>query len=181
MMLSLSQTQRVKFADLQSYLERIAHNLVRNYYPNLDPDDLLSEMNLYILERAARDPSFLEQRPGFVSRAAAWAARNSANPKRHAGNYGRDREAYILDAENDDGTDPAEVFAAELTDHDLAIAVREALSSLEGTTRQVAGLLLTGLKGAQAARELGISRQSVQYHKTLVREALAPVYREAYA
>ena len=177
--MSLSREHREKFLEMQDYLVRIAHNIARNSYQGADPDDLLSEMNVYILERAEREPAFLNQQPGYISRAAGWAARDYCSPKRHAGSYGWDKEAFSLDAENEDGTDPAEVFAADLTDDELAISVREVLNELNGTARQVAGLMLLGANGAEIARELGTSRQNVSYYRRQIREALAPVHAQA--
>ncbi len=175
----LTASQEAKILDLESYLVRISHNLVRTHYPEQDPDDLLQVMNLYILERAETEPEFLSQRPGYVSRAAAWAARAYCSPKRTGVNHGADRVAFSLDDPNDEGVENAERFAAPSGDLDIAIAVRDALKDLTGLTAKVASLMLAGLSISEVGRELGLSRQTIHYHKVKPTEILAPIYTEA--
>ena len=75
-MLTANQRQRIADPKLQAYLDRIAHNIVRSHYPEQDPDELLSVMNETVCQLAAKDPAFLDQTPGYITRKAAWAARD---------------------------------------------------------------------------------------------------------
>ena len=83
-MLTDSQTARISDPNLQNYLERIAWNIHHKNYPMIDGEDILSQMNLAIIERASADPTFLDQKPGYITKAAAWAAPGPALPNRTA-------------------------------------------------------------------------------------------------
>ena len=174
-MLTASQHDRI--SSLQSYLDRIAHNLVRTHYQEQDPDDLLQQMNLYILERVAKEPEFLDKPDGYITKSAAWAARNFCRSDLRGVNHGWHRAAFSLDAENDDGIDNGEVFAEESPDTDLAISIREALSALSEKTQLVAKLMLAGYRGIELAKQAGLnSKPAVSYHRRLIKQALTPVY-----
>jgi len=149
-MLTANQRQRIADPRLQSYLDRIAHNIVRSYYPEQSTDDLLQQMNLYVAERAAREPAFLDQTPGYITKAAAWAARDYCRRERH----GRALQPQLLDREDDDGTIAAECIPAPLADLDLPIDIRAALATLSEKRQRIAamrwrrlparGMILTG-------------------------------------
>jgi len=160
---------------LQEYLERIAWKLHYQYYQATPAEDILQQMNLFLLERAQEDPTFFDQSPRYISRAAAWAARDWLKPSRKGANYGEDRAAFSLDAENKDGADPAESIAAETGDNDISIAVRDALDTLTGKARDLAALMLQGMRIGEAAAELGISKQSANYYRKQIIKVLAPV------
>jgi len=173
-MLTTSQQDRI--TALQPYLDRIAHNLIMTYYHDRDPQDLLQEMNLCILERAETDPAFLGQTDSYICNSAAWKARCSTRSDRNGVNHGWRREAFSLDAINENGIDNAELFAAETPDAGIALDVRAALSTLSSTTQLVARLIVAGFKGQELADRAGLSsKQAVSYHRRLIKAALAPV------
>lgn len=60
---------------LDPYLTRIAYNLQATHWPTADPQDILQEMRLYVLEQAAL-PGFSDRTAGHVAKGAAWHARH---------------------------------------------------------------------------------------------------------
>lgn len=169
-------SQQQRLISLQPYLKRIAHNLSYQY-AGQSADDLLQAMNLYILESTEKDPSFLDQTDGYISRNAAWAARGYTRSDHKGINHGWHREAFSLDQENDNGIDNAERFADEQPDGDLAMDIRDVLETLTGKTRKVADLMMEGYRGEELAKRAGLrSNQAVYYYRGLIRRALDSVY-----
>ena len=145
--------------DLEQYLIRIAYRLSYNADPPFDPDDLLQEMHLCILERARRDPTFLEQRPGYISRAAAWAARDWCR-RQH-------REKFdTSDYHN------LERIEADHLDVDLSLSVQQALGELGEKARLVASAMMAGYRGPALVERVGMSKQLVYYYRQQIRSAL---------
>lgn len=60
---------------LDPYLTRIAYNLQATHWPTADPQDILQEMRLYVLEQATL-PGFCDRTAGHVAKGAAWHARH---------------------------------------------------------------------------------------------------------
>ena len=172
----LTTSQQAQIQSMQPYLGRIAGSLARSYSHNLDREDLLSQMNLSIVEQAERDPDFLNQTPGYVSRRAGWAARDYAKRELR----GQNLTPTSLDAETQDGQLLGETFSTAEQDLDLVLSVRETLNGLSGRTAQVARMLLEGWKRKDIASHFGIRSQSLSPELARIREALAPVYA-AYA
>lgn len=171
----MTTRQRAKFETTQLYLKRIAGHLVRTHYPGQEVDELVQVMNLYILERAQKDATFLDQARGFISRSAGWHARNWCSPERKGANHGNDRMAFSLDHTDVDGRDMREVLGDDEPDHDLVIAVRQVLAGLDGLTAQIATMMLTGFRVNEIAETLGVTRQTISAHKRRLRSALAPL------
>lgn len=155
---------------LQPYLTRIAHNIVRTYHREQDPDDLLQIMNLHIVEAAQADPEFLNQNRSYICKVAAYRARNFCNRE----SYGERKQPKLID--RDDEGLLAERFAAPQVDQDIVLDVRKALQTLSGRTAEIAQLMLDGWRQADIAKHFGITRQSVQPEKKRIEAALAPVY-----
>ena len=161
--------QEITSETLQKYLERIAWKLHHMTGQTIDGEDILSEMNLHICERAAADPTFLDQAPGYISKAAAWHARSWLRRQLH----GQGLELNILDSETEDGQLKSELFAAKSQDNDLTIAVHDTLDTLEGRLRQIGELLMEGYRKSEIADELGMSRANVSYYVRLLRQEFA--------
>jgi DNA-directed RNA polymerase specialized sigma24 family protein len=139
-----------------------------------DLDDLLQEANVALLERAAADPEFLLQTDGYVVNWGVWRAQD-ANCRRYT--YEGFAPLFPETGEDDDeavasGAQLAAIPAPAL-DPDAAIAVRDALAGVTGKTRAVADGLLAGLRRKDIAEALGITSQSVGWHYSKLRRALA--------
>ena len=173
-MLTGSQKQTV--VELQHYLTRIAHNLHHTHWTQVPADDILSAMNLYIAERAQADPDFLDQAPGYITRAAAWHARHWCRDtftRYHNG----ERISAGLPLETDDDARPAdEVYAAPQPDNDLALDVRTALAGLDETSLAVAELKMQGWRRKDIAARLGYSSQALSTYLKRVEAALTPLW-----
>ena len=168
-MLTPDQIETIE--ELQGYLTRVAHNIVRTSYPWADPDDLLQEMNVYILERAQQDPEFLDQTRSYITRAAAWNGRNALR------GACRERNHTPLEMDGEGDTPAMETrFAENGPDVELSVAVTEALSALGDKALKIAKLIAAGWTGNDLARAAGLtSRKSVTYYRKQIAEALAPV------
>ena len=171
-MLTDSQTARISDPNLQNYLERIAWKIHYRSYPMVDGEDILSQMNLAIIERAESDPTFLDQQPGYITKAAAWAARTWCRRELH----GQNLQPNILDDETEDGQLMAETIAASDTDLDLTISVRDTVASLDDKLQMVAQMLMQGFKKREIAETLGVTPASVSYYVNQLRSAFAPVH-----
>jgi DNA-directed RNA polymerase specialized sigma24 family protein len=144
---------------LQGYLTRIAGHLASQY--GTSAEELLSQMNLYLAERAHQDPGFLQQAPGYITRAAAWRARDWMRSQR------RER-CTSFDAIE-------QVLYAPAPDLDLGLAVRDALAGLCETDRQIAGMLASGYERKEIAQRLGYSSSSALWRALArIRAALTP-------
>jgi hypothetical protein len=159
-MLTASQRDKIADPSLLNYLTRIAHNIVHMHYPEQLADDLLQEMHLYILERTQKDPTFLDQKPGYVSKAAAWHARTWCRDQ-HA-DWFRTLEPGAGDWDTCDDPDVG-----------LSIDVRDALSGLGDKAIEVARLLAAGYKGADLEARSGMSKQLISHYRRQLRQALA--------
>jgi DNA-directed RNA polymerase specialized sigma24 family protein len=133
-------------ADLQPYLERIAHKMTLSCYSQLDPQDVLQEMNLAMPERADVDPSFLDEAPGYVSRFAAWRGRDRC--KRQCAHIAVDLEVT------------GSTLSEPRPDQDLAIDVGRLLDGLSAAEQWIAQRLGAGYTQTEIARELGYSSHS---------------------
>lgn len=172
----LTRSQKTTIVSLQSYLTRIAHNLHRTHWSQVPADDILQEMNLHIAEQAEADPAFLQQSPGYVTKAAAWHARHWLRDTYTRFHRGQ-RVSAGLPLETDDEDRPAdEIYAATEPDREIAIDVRSALAGLNKMSLRVAMLKMQGLKRAEIAAELGTSSQALTTHLKRIEEALAPVW-----
>lgn len=168
----LTANQRDEIEQLQPYLLRIAHNIVRTHFPGQDAEEILGVMNAAICEQAARDPTYLEQAPGYVTRKAAWAARDFCRREVH-------REQLVpvrIDAEHADHQPLAERFAAPLTDLDLSIDIQRALATLSEKRQQIAAMLVAGFKRREIAETFGVTSPTLSWDFAKIRAALAPVY-----
>lgn len=162
----MNPSQEITFFELQDYLSRIARKLSHTY-EGYESDELLQEMNVHILERAAQDPTFLDQQPGYITRAAAWHVRTWVRDQ-----YDNRRIGLNLEADEDE---PSEWMAAPVVDQDTIIDVQDALASLSGRVAEVAQMLMAGWKATEIASELGCSKATITYYKNQLRAALAPV------
>lgn len=156
----LTANQQSALIELQPYLARIAGKMHHTYYPTVPADDLLQEMNAAICEQAARDPAFLDQAPGYVTRKAAWAARDYA------------RHATYLDL---DGGESLERMAAPAPDLDLGIDVRRALGTLDRKRQEIAAMLAGGWKRKEIAARFGVKSPSLSWDLGKIRAALGGV------
>jgi len=154
--------------DLQNYLTRIAYKLSYDYSYG-DPDELLSVMNEAIIERASSEPTFLDQAPGYISRFAAWKARDYARRER----YGRNLAPVSIDAESDEDAPVAETLPAESSDLDLGLAVRDILAGLDEKLQTVARMLAAGFQKQEIAAELEVSGATVTYYVGKLQVAFA--------
>jgi len=174
----LTANQRQKLTDLQPYLKRIAHNIVATHYSGQDPDDLLQTMNAAICEQAARAPEFLDQTPGYITRKAAWAARDYCRHEQ----YGRNLATLSLDASGPDGDSSlAEVIPAPLADLDLPIDVARALATLSQKRQQIVAMLAAGLQRKEIAAHFGVKSATLAWDYQKIRSALQPVYAAVQA
>lgn len=167
-----------RLEELQDYLTRIAYKLSYQFERgDQDPQDLLQVMNLYIVERAESDPKFLEQTTSYITKKAAWEARNHMRSDLKGVNHGWNRHSFSIDEADGDFTDNSELFAAEMPDAGIALDIRAALSALSETTQLVASLIVAGFKGDELAEKAGLnSKQAVSYHRRQIKMALAPVH-----
>lgn len=171
----ITQAQQDTLQELQAYLKRIASKFAYLYGVD-SSDDILAQMNLAILERGSHDASFLDHPAGYITKYAAWRARDYLGYESKGNHHGWNREAFSLDA-LDPGDDLiAERIGAADPDVDLALDVQQALSSLSEKTRTVARVLMQGVSGIELYRRSGLSNaQAVNYHRRLIRQALREV------
>lgn len=173
-MLTASQNDRI--TSLQDQLRKIAYSIAYSHY-RADVDemaqDLIAEMNLYIAERAAQDPTYLDQEDNYVTRAAGWHARDYARRER----YGRNLQPQLMDAETEDGVLFAETLAGDETDNDLVIAIQEALAELGEIAAQVAQMILEGYRNKDIAEALNVKPPTVYWYRKQIAEVLAPIYK----
>jgi len=131
-------------------------------------------MNLFLAEQAETNPSFLDQKPGYISKKAAWVATDWARTRARHSNYHES-----MDVETSDDTVTAEYRAElgeEMPDVPTVVAVREALAGLDERAQDIAGMMLQGYKRKEIADELGIRSQSLSGPLARIKEALAPVH-----
>jgi len=169
----LNQTDRAKIEALQDYMDRIAHNIVRTHYPQLDPADLLSVMNETVVTLAAKSPKFLDQKKGYITRKAAWAARDWA---RHEV-LGLNKSPVSLDADSADAT-TEEAFGASFVldlDLDLPLDILAALRTLDEKRQEMAVMIMQGWKRKDIAAHFGIKSPSLTTHYKVIAAALAPL------
>jgi len=171
----LSTEQQKKIESLQSYLGRIAHNIVATHYPDQDPDELLAVMNAAICERAAQDPSFLEQDPPYIVKWAGWRARDYC--RREA--YGHGLTGTSLDADTDSALPLAETLPAPLADLDLPIDVARALATLNRKRQTIAAMLAAGFQRREIADRFGVTSPTLSWDLGKIRAALQPLYAAA--
>lgn len=151
---------RIEDPELQHYLARIAHSIVLTSYPEQTAEELLQEMNLYILERAEREPAFLKQARGYISRAAAW----------HARDWCRDQHTdwfRTLDPEAGDW------ICRDDPDVGLCLDVRAALEGMGETAQEIARLMTIGYRGKDLERATGRSKQNLHYYRKQIKRTLA--------
>jgi len=175
----LTRSQKTTIVSLQSYLTRIAHNLHRTHWSQVDPQDILAEMNLHIAEQAEADPAFLEQTRGYITKAATWHARHwcRATFTRHY-NGQRVSANVALEMDGDDNDRPTdEVYTAPQPDNDIAIDIRTALAGLDGVSFRIAQLKMAGMKRKDIAAELGMSSQGLSWYLRRIEAALKPVWQ----
>lgn len=167
-----------KLLEMQDYLSRIAFSLRCHYADVYSKEDILQEMNTAILERAQEDPTFLDQRPGYISKYAGYIGRDFCK-RAFAVKLGWARNEWrSLDEPNRDAPPLAEDYAmaAPAGDQDIAIMVRDAISTLTGRAREVATMMLAGYKRVDIAKHFGLSSQSLSKDVNQVKAVLAPVY-----
>lgn len=173
----LTSSQRTTVVSLQDYLNRIAHHIVRTDWTQASPDDVLQTMNLYIAERAEQDPTFLQQAPGYITKAAAWEARHWLRDTYTRYHRGRRIAASVpLETDDEDGCPADEVYAAPEPDRELAVDVREALSGLDKVSREIAQLKLAGWTHREIAQEYGWTAANVSNYVRKIKAALLPVW-----
>jgi len=134
-------------------------------------------MTLYVAEQAQQDPAFLDQSPGYVTRAAAWHARHwlrHTYTRFHRGE--RVSAGLPLETDEDDSRPADEVYAAPQQDNDLALDIRTALAGLDEISLKVATLKMQGLKRTEIARELGTSSQNLAQYLRKIEAVLAPLW-----
>jgi DNA-directed RNA polymerase specialized sigma24 family protein len=175
----LSRSQRKTIVDLQDYLTRIAHNLHNTHWTQVPADDILSEMNLFIAEKAQEDPTFLDQTPGYITRAAAWHARHWCRDtftRYHNGErISRSVPIEVNEDKEEDRRPAYEAYAAPEVDSDIAIDVREALTGLDEVSLAVAELKMQGWRRKDIAAKLGYSSQALSTYLRRIEAALAPI------
>jgi RNA polymerase sigma factor (sigma-70 family) len=159
--MALTNAQAQAIDDLQPYLERIAYKITTHYYPQLDPQDVLQEMNLSLLERAESDPSFLDQAPGYLSRFAAWRGRDFCKCQ-----YDDQRQASLEGYPQLVDVEP---------DPDRALQVRAALDQLDEQDQAIALAIGAGYTQTEIAASLGYaSYRGLHRAMARIRQALAP-------
>jgi len=174
----LTNDQKATLIGLQEYLSRIAHHIIRAHWQEVDPDDLLQEMTLYVAERAQQDPTFLDQAPGYISRAAAWHARHWCRDtftRVHNGRRVSEGVPFETDGVESRPTD--EVYESPEPDNDIAIDVQAALAGLDGVSFRIAQLKMAGMKRKDIATELDTSSQNLSRHLRKIEAALKPVWQ----
>ena len=173
----LTDSQKATIISLQDYLTRISCNIVRTHWPQADPADILAEMNLAIAEKAEADPAFLEQSPGYVTKAAAWHARHWCRATFTRDHNGERVGAGIpLETDDKDERPADELYAAPEPDNDLAIDVRAALVGLDKMSLRVATLKMAGWRRCDIAEELNTSSQALSIYLKRIEAVLAPVW-----
>lgn len=146
-----------RWSHLLAYLRRIAWYLWRAYLPSVDPDDLVQEMALYILERGRRDRAYLAHPDGYLTKSAAWHARS------------------VCRALHDGRMQPLPAgwpVASPAFDADRRVAVAQALRGLSEKDRQVARLISAGYKGRALSARTGLSLASLTRYRARIRRAL---------
>jgi DNA-binding CsgD family transcriptional regulator len=165
-MTRLTKEQHERIVNLQPYLRRRADWLHHTKFPTVPVDEIIAEANLAILERAAQEPDFLDQNDSYVTTHGLWRAKDACV---------RELTYEPLTLLDDENAGLADTLTAPEIDLDLTAAVHQALSQLDDTARQVAVMLAQGYRKSDIADQLGIRKQSIGWHVTKVRRALAGV------
>lgn len=155
----MTSDQAQQIVKLQAQLIPIAGAIAAQY--DVDFDDLLSEANAAIIERAAHDPSFLAQKENYITRWGAWRARDYA--RRQCQWQGMQPYQVEIEVTPTDPTDIADT--AELAD-----ALENLITSLGTQARQVLSLWANGYSVKEIADTLSITPASVCCHKTRIRQ-----------
>ena len=144
-----------------------------------DAGDVQQTMALHLIEKATADPTFADQRLGYLVKAAAWNARHYHRDGRVYDRY-VECEPMIVDEDGHviSGLDemwPAPGLSPEqavIQSEELAELSRQ-LSRLPAKQRQVALLLAAGYSPSEIADELRMSRSSVAHLAKRMRQALS--------
>lgn len=158
-----SLTDRIQ--KLQPRLSRIAWNIHLTHYPEHAPDDILQEMNLYILEQAQVNPAYLGHPDKYVCNGAAFYARTWCRDQYADRRVSYDQHPGLIEAwlRVDD---VAETFTPDVT---------SALAGLDALTRRIAALLAGGCHGADLCAATGLSPQQITYRRREIKRVLAAV------
>jgi RNA polymerase sigma factor (sigma-70 family) len=143
---------------MQSYLLGIATNVVSTSYPDADREDVLSEINVYLLKRSEIDPQFLHQTRAYIARAAAWHAAHWLRDHYTCVRNGNrmDRQQYIGDLAVADLP-----FYDDSVQREVQIGLAEFLHGLDGRKRRIVDLRMQGYSNREIARSEGITPQAV--------------------
>lgn len=150
---------------LQPRLERIAWNIHLTHYPDHAPDDILQEMNLYILEQARANPAYLDHPDKYVCNGAAFYARTWCRNQYANRRISYDQHPGLIEAWLVVGDDD---LAGE-----LAPDIADALTGLDAITRRIAAALAGGCHGADLCAMTGLSPQQISYRRRELKRALA--------
>lgn len=172
----MTSNQEQRIIDLQAALRPIAGKLARDY--DIDFDDLLSEMNMAIIDRAERDPDFLDQEDNYIARWGGWRARDWGRRECYQRKFFQvPTTAEIEQIRPDSGDDPADLIEQA----DRIDTLGELIANLGEQTRRVLQLWAGGYKVKEIASELAITAPSVCYHKNQIRQGLRSASRSQKA
>lgn len=174
-MTKFTEDQETRIAGLARRVRTIACGLVGRGLTSAELEDRVSdlegEMWLYLVDRAAREPSFLDQTDAYIAQACEWRARDYARRERH----GLKLIPLSLDDSPEDPMCLLDVIGTEDPPISLSIDVAQALDNLGDVARRVAVMIAAGWRNVDIAQELGVRPATVFYYRGQIRQALASV------
>jgi DNA-directed RNA polymerase specialized sigma24 family protein len=154
----------------ESLLDRIksaAYNVAMQW--NADPEDVVQEIVLAILEEYTKDPDFLNQTDAYIVNKGAWMARNAL--KRMAV---QEWNHEVEDVETETGT-PLLDLVGEYNPWaavDLGLALNTAYDELGEVDRGIVAGMYEGLNRREIGQKVGLSHTAVNNHIPAIAEAI---------
>ena len=133
--------------------------------PEADEEDVCNDMILAIMEKAADDPEFMNQKPAFVLQFATWYAKNQANRARiyqarleTEGDQDENRETILETIEDLTSANPEQAVIIRQTLRELQ---EEVIAKFTGNKQAIIRLMAQGYSRVEISNELNISKAAV--------------------
>lgn len=145
--------------------------------PDHTRDDLFQIMVKVLIERAQREPDFINQKDAYILKYASWNVRNAANSAR---TYLRIilPETIIKDDEGDEVSNfdflkaPCEDPESQIIRDEAIDSLIADLNKLKGRDHAIVCLMYCGYSRTEIAKELGITKSAITQRARKIAEAL---------
>ena len=134
--------------------------------PEYTRDDLVQVMSEKIIERARKDPTFLEQKDSYILTFATWRGKVAAGYGYTYNRYVGEEQVFVTeDGEESSSfdyipaTDPSPEEMAEQREEMAMLVAR--MKGFNRHDTQIVSMLYVGYTRAEIARELGITKSAI--------------------